>query len=151
MKKHCVLIAVLFVLGLKVQSQPTFNLAEFNKLRWLEGKWEGAAAGEQPFYEEYKFLNDSTLAMLYFKDATFSGTPDTGWVYLQGNSIIHRSGNARWKLTSLNESELLFAPVNVKRGFVWRKENNNQWNAVLELEDKEGKVITKTYTLKRKD
>ena len=150
MKKYCLLFIASCFSCFIVLSQEAFTINDFKKLKWLEGKWEGTAAGEQPFYEQYQFLNDSTLAMLYFKDASFTGKPDTGWVYLKEKNIVHRSGNALWKLTSLKEKEIVFEPINVKRGFVWRKENNDQWDAVLDMQNKEGQVAAKTYTLKRK-
>src|SRR5260370_19232533 len=40
----------------------TFTSSDLQKLRWIEGTWRGAGA-EHPFYERYKFENDSTLAV----------------------------------------------------------------------------------------
>ena len=150
MKKFIILYSALLVYTVSLSQQQDYGLKDFKKLAWLQGEWEGAATGEAPFYEQYKFLNDSTLALLSYKDSSFTGVPDTGWIVLQQNTIIHRSGKALWKLTSLSEKELVFAPVNVKRGFVWRKENNDQWSAILEMVNKEGVVSTKIYELKRK-
>jgi hypothetical protein len=144
------LVSLLMIYAGAKSQQPSYGINDFKKLGWLQGKWEGSATGEATFYEQYKFLNDSTLAMLYYKDASFTGVPDTGWVLLKGNSIIHQSGKALWKLSSLSDKEVVFAPVNVKRGFVWRKENKDQWSAILEIVNKEGQVSTKTYVLKRK-
>ena len=40
-----------------------FRTADFSKLKWLEGTWQGSSPGESTFYERYQFLNDSTIDM----------------------------------------------------------------------------------------
>src|ERR1700755_1314463 len=42
--------------------------AELAKLRWIEGAWRGTGDVEKPFYERYRFENDSTLAVESFPD-----------------------------------------------------------------------------------
>lgn len=143
-------VAVVLCNAFTTQAQtPDFYLKDFQKLHWLKGKWKGGAEKELPFFEQYQVVNDSTMAILYFKDSSFAGSPDTGWVYLQEKEIIHRSEKMLWKVTSLTNQEILFRPVNARNRFHWLKKNNNEWKAVLQWNDKDGKLIEKNYTIKR--
>ena len=105
---------------------------EFRALRWLEGNWRGAAAGEKPFYEGYRFVDDSTMVMTYYADSTFARPTGTATVELRNGGVYHRSGNALWVVTRHDESGLQFAPVERARNhFVWKRESPSAWTATL--------------------
>jgi len=45
--------------------------ANLAKLHWIEGTWRGTGGDVPPFYERYKFENDSTLVVETLTDETF--------------------------------------------------------------------------------
>jgi hypothetical protein len=49
---------------------------EFATLRWIAGDWRGGGTGgtmQPPFYERYRFADDSTLLVESFADSTWRG------------------------------------------------------------------------------
>src|SRR5829696_7538655 len=40
-----------------------FSTADIAKLRWIEGTWRGSGTDQAPFFERYRFENESTLAV----------------------------------------------------------------------------------------
>lgn len=47
-------------------AESQFSRSDFQKLRWLEGRWRGSEGGENAFYERYHFVNDTTIEIGYF-------------------------------------------------------------------------------------
>lgn len=50
------------------------TLADFQKIRWLNGPWRGFMSNGEKFYEWYRFLDDSTIHKTEHPDSTV-GTP----------------------------------------------------------------------------
>ena len=46
--------------------------ADFQVLRYLEGNWRGSGYAGGPFYESYRFLNDTTIEMTAWTDSTMT-------------------------------------------------------------------------------
>src|SRR5262245_3684587 len=46
----------------------SFSTADLSKLRWIEGTWRGSGVDQAPFFERYRFENDTTLAVDSFPD-----------------------------------------------------------------------------------
>ena len=44
----------------------------FAGLRWIAGSWRGSGDGQAPFYERYRFEDDSTLVVETFTDSTLA-------------------------------------------------------------------------------
>lgn len=68
-----VLLLSLAACGREQQSfQPpkpkTLTAAELQKLRWIEGSWRGTGVNQPPFFERYRFENDSTLTVDHLED-----------------------------------------------------------------------------------
>src|SRR5688500_10516683 len=57
-----------------------YTLADFQRLRWLDGRWRGFQPDGKTFYEQYRVLNDSTIAMVGFADSTFGKPADSSRV-----------------------------------------------------------------------
>src|SRR5688500_19391052 len=71
-----VLLLSLAACGREQQSfQPpkpkTLTAAELQKLRWIEGSWRGTGVNQPPFFERYRFENDSTLTVDHLEDESF--------------------------------------------------------------------------------
>jgi hypothetical protein len=114
------------------QPRTPFATSDFGKLRWLEGTWRGTAAGHEPFYERYHFVNDSTAQITYFSDSTLSRPTGEGRVYLTVGRIYHTFGPGRWGATHVDSSGVFFIPqVNAHNTFAWRQDTPDTWTATL--------------------
>jgi hypothetical protein len=49
---------------------PSRTVADFQGLRYLEGDWRGSGYAGGPFYESYRFADDTTIEMTAWADST---------------------------------------------------------------------------------
>ena len=129
------LVAVAPVLAQSSQrGQPAtpFAVSDFAKLKWLEGTWRGSASGQEPFFERYHFVNDSTIEISYYRDSTLTRESGTGRVYLTVGRIYHTTGPGRWGATRVDTSGIYFIPqVNARNTFAWAYQSADTWTATL--------------------
>jgi hypothetical protein len=114
------------------RGQPTtpISVTDFSKLRWLSGDWLGSAPGERPLYARYRFSDDSTIAITYFRDSTFSTASADARVYLTVGRVYHTFGPSRWGATRVDTSGVFFIPqVMAHNTFAWRHESPNEWTS----------------------
>ena len=110
----------------------SLSLDDFGALRWLEGTWRGVGVGESAFFERYRFLNDSTIAIESFTDSTLVGTPETGEVRWRDGLVTTGSGGALWVVTRRDGDAWRFEPVaGARNTFTWRRDSDDAWTAVL--------------------
>jgi hypothetical protein len=114
-------------------AQPTkFTVEDFQKLRWLAGRWMGTAPGEKPFYESYRFTSDSTIAIAFSADSAFSETRGTARIYLSVGRIYQASGSDRWVASRLDEHGVHFIPeANASNTFSWSPKSDDAWTATV--------------------
>ena len=127
------------------------SVAEFGRLRWIEGKWRGQAAGAQPFYEGYLFLDDSTLRTYSYADSTVTTPSDSGDIRLRDSAVTTGSQGMQWVVTEFDSNRVHFAPVrNVRNSFTWVREGNDRWMAYLRTPASGDKPASETiYTMDR--
>ncbi len=116
------------------RGQPTtpFALADFGKLRWLEGTWEGTSPGEPNIYERVQTVNDSTMQITYFGDANLSREAGTGRVYLSVGRVYHTFGAGRWGATHVGADGVYFVPqVNAHNTFAWTPQSVDTWTSTM--------------------
>jgi hypothetical protein len=110
------------------QPKTPFAVADFAKLRWLEGSWAATATDETPFYARYHFANDSTMEIVYFRDSSFTQATGNGRVYLTVGRVYHTFGSGRWGATNVDASGAFFIPqVNAHNTFAWSYESPGAW------------------------
>ena len=103
----------------------------FRTLAWIEGRWRGSDSAQLVFYEEYRFVDDSTVAMRTFSDSTFSTPTDSSIVALRGGRVENVSANATWVATTFNGNSVHFAPLKGARNrFIWERATTG-WSARL--------------------
>jgi hypothetical protein len=128
----------------------TYAGVDFQRLRWLEGRWQGRMEDDSKFYEQYRFVDDSTIVMYSFKDSTFSQATDSSRITLRGSTVASEAASARWVAERLDTLGVEFAP---DRGatnyFAWSKDSPNAWTATLRWMDRDGKVRRVAYALQR--
>lgn len=127
-----------------------YTVEGFQRLRWLDGDWQGFMPSGEKFYERYRFLNDSTIAMFSYSDSTFSMLADSSRVVIRNGIVANESASARWVASRMDSSGVDFAP---QRGaanfFTWAREGPTTWNATLRWTDSEGRPQTVVYALRK--
>jgi hypothetical protein len=109
----------------------SFDTAELKKLRWIEGTWRGTG-GEAPFYERYKFENDSTLAVETLEGENFDKVTDVTRFELKNGQFGGGDEGARWVATSIDDKSINFEPVaKARNSFRWERESATSWKAIL--------------------
>jgi hypothetical protein len=128
----------------------TVSVAEFQKLRWINGPWRGFMSNGEKFYEWYRFLDDSTIQKTEHPDSTF-GTPSSeSRIILRNGIVVDSSARSSYVATRWDTTGVDFAP---RRGatnsFTWAKEGPTQWSATIRWTDKDGRPQTVVYALHR--
>jgi hypothetical protein len=105
--------------------------ADLAKLRWIEGSWRGTGDGQSPFYERYRFEDDTILVVESFDDEKLTRWKDVNRYELKDGQFSN-VGNTRWVATDFNDYSITFSPVAVaKNSFTWQRESADLWRAVL--------------------
>ena len=108
---------------------------DLGALRWIVGSWRGSGDGQAPFYERYRFTDDSTLLVESFKDSTLAEVTEGTRYELRGGLFANASTaqSAQWVAVRLDRGAITFAPVRRARNrFTWRPESADVWTADLE-------------------
>jgi hypothetical protein len=127
-----------------------FTVAQFASLRWIEGTWRGRLPDGGAFYERYRFVDDSSIAMQAFADSTLGGTSDSARIALRDGTVADEGGAARWAATRLDATGVAFTPIQgATNSFTWTPEGADRWTATLTWTDKEGQVHVVTYPMAR--
>lgn len=126
-----------------------YALADFARLGWLVGSWRGRLPDGRSFYERYRLVSDSTIAMRSFEDSTFDRATDSARITLRAG-IVADEGSARWIATRLDSSGVDFASErDASNNFTWARESPNRWKAILNSTDRSGKTQTVVYPMQR--
>ena len=105
--------------------------AELQKLKWIEGTWRGTGDVDKPFYERYRFENESTLLIESFDDEKLEKVSDVSRYELR-NGQFGNTGDVRWVATKFDDKSITFSPVaKARNSFVWTSESKDFWKATL--------------------
>lgn len=106
-----------------------FSTADISKLRWIEGTWRGSGVDQAPFFERYRFENESTLAVDSFPDEKLDKVEDTSRFELKDGGF----GNGSYVASSIDNNGINFEPVvgKAKNSFRWERVSDNAWKATL--------------------
>jgi hypothetical protein len=128
----------------------TYTAADFAKLRWLDGRWQGRMADDKKFYEQYRFADDTTIVMHAFADSMFTQPNDSSRITLRGGTVASQGATMRWVAERLDTLGVEFAPDSgATNYFSWSKESPNSWTATVRWMDREGKSQRVVYALQR--
>ena len=109
------------------------NPADLAKLRWIEGTWRGTGDVKTPFYERYRFENESTLLVESFDDEKVNKVTDVTRFELKDGQFGNPGEGSRWVATELSKGSVTFEPViRARNTFRWQKESENVWKAILD-------------------
>ena len=118
--------------GPQAPKPATLTAADLQKLRWIEGSWRGTGIDQPPFFERYKFENDTTLVIDSFDDEKLTKVTDTTRYELKDGEFGGGSGGARYVATALDDNAITFEPVvKVRNSFIWKRESKDSWTAII--------------------
>jgi hypothetical protein len=101
------------------------------QLPWLMGTFRGVGTGTEEFFERNSLLNDSTLIVESFENATLTGKIDTTRYELRHDSLTS-SGAGRYIATAISPDSVTFGPLSgVNNFFTWRKGDDSTWTAMI--------------------
>ena len=128
----------------------TMTLADFQKIRWINGPWRGFMANGEKFYEWYKFENDSTILKTEHPDSTFGTPSGESRIMLRNGIVVDSSARSSYVATRWDSTGADFAP---RRGatnsFTWTREDTTKWSATIRWTDKNGQPQSALYALHR--
>ena len=106
-----------------------FSTADIAKLRWIEGTWRGSGVDQAPFFERYRFENESTLVVDSFPDDKMDKVGETSLFELKDG----RFGNPSYVASSIDDNGIDFEPIpnKAKNSFRWERVSDNVWKAIL--------------------
>lgn len=123
--------------------------ADLAKLRWIEGSWRGTGGGVPPFFERYKFENDSTLMVESFEDEALSKVSDVSRFELKDGHFGGSDGDSGSVATALDDNSITFAPTGKSRNsFRFQRVSDNSWKAILNWTDN-GVAKERVYEMER--
>jgi len=120
------------------------------KLRWIEGTWRGTGGDVPPFFERYKFENETTLLVETLADETLSKVSDQSRFELKDGHFGYSAEGSGSVATALDDTSITFEPTGKSRNsFRWQRESANSWKAVLKWTDKNGAAKERIYSMER--
>jgi hypothetical protein len=125
-----------------------FALADFGKLRYLEGTWVGTMANGHSFYESYHFANDSTILKGSHTDSTFKTKSDSSVIIFRNGIVMDSSAASVYTAEKLDTSLVDFR-AGPTYHFTWSRESNDAWTARLFSKQADGSEKVTTYPMKR--
>ena len=118
------------------QEASPHTIADFQALRFLEGHWRGSGYAGGPFFESYRFENDSTIAMTAWSDSTMT-TPSEEKQYQLRDGQIGTNDGAR--LVRVDSAGHTFERGSAR--WTFRRVSADRWTARVGQ--------TTTYTMDR--
>lgn len=124
------------------------TLDQFRSLRWIEGHWRGSGGAYPAFYEQYRFVNDSTIEMRSFPDSTFQTASETSTYEFRGGLISGGSQPPKSIAVVLTDSSVQFLrPGATRGGYTFTRNNADQWTATLHPQNEGGRATV--YVMRR--
>jgi hypothetical protein len=103
-----------------------------------------------PFYERYKFENDSSLVVEGLTDETLGKVSDVSRFELKYGHFGSNAEDSGSVATALDDNSITFAPLGKSRNsFRFQRESDNAWKAILNWTDKSGAAKERIYIMER--
>ncbi|HKO44877.1 MAG TPA: hypothetical protein VJU84_16480 [Pyrinomonadaceae bacterium] len=128
----------------------TITAADLSKLRWIEGSWRGTGDIDKPFYERYRFENDTTLLVESFEDEKFGKVTEASRFELKDGHFGKTEGESGSVATAFDDNSITFSPLGKARNsFRFQRESADGWKAVLNWKDSSGAPKERVYKMER--
>jgi hypothetical protein len=132
--------------------------AQFARLRWIAGDWRGIGVDgttQAPFFERYRFVDDSTLLVESLSDSTRRTVSETSRYELRDGRLGNTGAGARWVAVALDSLGVDFAPVaRARNTFRWERAARAgarpaAWRATIASIDRTGATVRRHYLMQR--
>lgn len=128
----------------------TITAADLTKLRWIEGSWRGTGDIDKPFYERYRFENDTTLLVETLADEKFDKVTDASRFELKDGHFGKSRGESGSVAVAFDDNSITFAPLGKARNsFRFQRESADTWKAVLNWKEADGTPRERVYKMER--
>lgn len=136
MKPHALIpVAATLVLACSRSSQtPAANISreQFKQLEWLAGTWRGSGGTYPAFFEEYRFVNDTTIQMRAFADSTLSKTTDSSVIQWHDGTIQSGHDRPQYVVIEFTPSSIQFRQSGATAGgHTFARVSADEWKATL--------------------
>lgn len=101
-----------------------YTVADFQALRYVEGDWRGSGYEGGPFYETYRFVDDTTIEMTAWTDSTMSVAREQSQYLLRDGSIRTSKGG---RLQKVDEAGHHFRAESY--GWIFSPVSPDRWTA----------------------
>jgi len=114
-------------------AQDAVTPRQFRQLTWLVGRWRGSGRFVPAFYEQYRFRDDSTIAMTAFTDSTFQAeTADSSTIELRGGRVRTRTASTIYEAVELSSTGVRFRRAGAADGgHRFDRVSGDEWKATL--------------------
>jgi hypothetical protein len=118
--------------GAHAQPRTPYGTVDLAKIKWLQGKWEGASTDEPVTYQKISFANDSTVEIAYYRDPSFTQESGNGRLYLSVGRVYHTMGSNRWVATHLDSDGVFLVPqAGARNNFSWSYLTPDTWTSTM--------------------
>lgn len=108
------------------------SIAQFQRLRWIAGRWRGSGGNYPSFFEEYAVLDDSTMRRRSFTDSTFNTVSDSARFVLRAGHLAQLRGGRAYPATRFTGDTVRYEPETGGPGSMWVRITDNHWRAILD-------------------
>ena len=127
----------------------TVSRDQFESLRWLEGRWSSGRSSARQF-ERYEFVNDTTIRIRTYPNASFRTPADSSFVVLRDRRLFAIWRSAEWVATDITPTSVSFAPLEgAPNTFSWRSTGPDRREVRSVWEDAEGRTQRRLLRLRR--
>lgn len=121
---------------------------QFQQLRWIDGQWRGSGGAYPSFFEEYRFINDSTIRMRAFSDSTLRVVTDSSTIEFRNGTIQSRSARSVYDAIELTATSIRFARRGATGGgHTFARVSTEEWTATLHPATSDGQATI--YRMRR--
>jgi hypothetical protein len=108
-------------------------LTEFRELSWMIGRWQGSSRWSPAFYEQYRFRDDSTIAMTAYTDSTFqSETADSSVIEWRGGHVRSRTPRTIYEVIEFAPGRIRFRRAGATDGgHRFTRLSMDEWTATI--------------------
>jgi hypothetical protein len=137
MRTSYLVVLTITTLTLQAQGQAAPHapvpLSDFRQLSWVIGRWHGTGRWSPSFYEQYRFRDDSTIAMTAYTDSTFqSETADSSVIEWRNGQVRSRTPRATYEVIELASSRIRFRRVGASDGgHRFTRVSADEWTATI--------------------
>lgn len=141
-----------------IVSAPRVTQRDLGALRWMTGDWRGAGSegtAQAPFFERYRFVDDSTLLVESFSDSTFRELTEVSRLELRAGRLGNTSSGAQWAMVRMDGTGAEFMPVaRTGNGFTWERARGDgdtpaTWRATISWARPDGTSRERHYRMDR--